>query len=357
VTQIPEDDFDPEEIEPPREVEAISYFGTDFDVHGLVRRLNQSDVRIPSFDPVSDGESDLAGFQRKFVWKRLQMDRFIESLLLGFPVPDIFFVQQSDKSLLVLDGQQRLTTMQKFYAGNFALESVVDVFKGLTYQTLDDEQRRSLDNFFIHATVIRYTASPAGAESIYSIFERLNAGGTNLHPHEIRVALYNGPLVELLRDLNRIPSWRNLYGPANPRLKDQEQILRFIALYLNASGYQRPLKSFLNRFIFDNREMKALDATVLTDVFTRTCDVLDAGLGRSAFRLTTSINSALADAVMVGVARRLEKGPIKKPDKLRPAFERLTVDQRFKDSVARATADEARVDFRLTEATKAFSKV
>ncbi|MFD6803999.1 DUF262 domain-containing protein, partial [Streptomyces cyaneofuscatus] len=98
-------------------LEPLSYFGTDFDVHGLVRRLNQKDIVVPSFDPVADSESDLSGFQRKFVWKKTQMDRFIESLLLGFPIPGIFLVQQPNKQLLVLDGQQRLRTLQRFFSG------------------------------------------------------------------------------------------------------------------------------------------------------------------------------------------------------------------------------------------------
>ena len=46
------------------------------------------------------------------------MDRFIESLLLGYPIPGIFLVQQPDKKLLVLDGQQRLRTLQAFYSGS-----------------------------------------------------------------------------------------------------------------------------------------------------------------------------------------------------------------------------------------------
>jgi Protein of unknown function DUF262 len=114
---LEDDSADEESLETIPELEPLTYFGTDFDVHGLVRRLNAKHIVVPSFDPVIDSLSDVAGFQRKFVWKKTQMDRFIESLLLGFPIPGIFLVQQPDKSLLVLDGQQRLTTLQRFYAG------------------------------------------------------------------------------------------------------------------------------------------------------------------------------------------------------------------------------------------------
>lgn len=346
-----------ENVESPHDAETVSYFGTDFDVHGLVRRLKKGDIQIPSFDPAVQKDGHLAGFQRKFVWRSPQMHKFVESILLGFPVPDIFLVQQKNKTLLVLDGQQRLRTLQKFYDDEFALENTVKRFQGLRYSELDDEQRRALDNFFIHATVIKYSDSPEGAESVYMVFERLNAGGTNLHPHEIRVALYNGGMVSLIRELNSTESWRSLYGPVADRLKDQELILRFIALYLDSDNYERPLKSFLNSFLRSHRGLEGIDSEQVTDVFKKTCAVIDAGIGRAAFRLTNSINSALVDAVMIGVARRLEKGPINVVSRLSDALEGLKALSAFRDAIGRATADEERVKSRLDLATEAFAKV
>ena len=76
----------------------------------------------------------------------------------------------------------------------------------------------------------------------YQLFERLNTGGTNLYPQEIRVALFRGRLVDILREWNGDEHWRDLYGPLSPRLKDQELILRFLAFYLEADDYERPLK-------------------------------------------------------------------------------------------------------------------
>ena len=97
----------------------VTYSGQDFDVEGLVRRLNKQDILIPKFGH-EDERITTAGFQRSFVWTRPQMDRFIESLLLGYPIPGIFLVRQADRRYLVLDGQQRLRTLQHFYNGEFA---------------------------------------------------------------------------------------------------------------------------------------------------------------------------------------------------------------------------------------------
>jgi hypothetical protein len=343
--------------------EPISYFGTDFDVHGLVRRLNEGDIVVPIFNPPGDPEGDLAGFQRAFVWRKYQMDRFVESLLLGYPVPGIFLVQQPDRKLLVLDGQQRLRTLQRFYSGSledgssYVLEHVGEEYVDKGYTELSPEERRALDNNFIHATVIKYDPESGGDESIYQLFERLNASGSNLYPHEIRVALYPGKLVEFVAALNAEPAWRALYGNRSPRLKDQEQILRFLALYIEAAHYTRPLKGFLNNFLKTHRNLEGLNVEDLKARFIATCELLAAGPGGRAFRLTRQVNAALVDSVMVGLTRRLDKGPVDDPSNVTKALNRLLADEEFQTSIARATADEERVATRLQKATDAFAAI
>ena len=343
--------------------EPINYFGTDFDVHGLVRRLNDGDIVVPSFDPAATVASDLSGFQRGFIWKKYQMDRFIESLLLGYPVPGLFFVQQADRKLLVLDGQQRMRTLQAFYRGtmdngqSFVLEDVGNAHKGIRYAALSDEDRRTLDNTFIHATIVKYNSEQDGDDAVYQLFERLNTGGTNLYPHEIRVALYNGAFVELIRNLNDDSSWRLLYGERSTRLKDHELILRFIAFQESVDQYERPLRGFLNDFARAHRQLEGLDKQAISAEFRTVCLSIVDGIGKRAFRIKSVINTALTDAVMVGVARRLRKGRIRNLKDLGTAFETLVKREDFLSAITRATADEDRVKQRIRLSTEAFNKV
>lgn len=156
------------------DLEPVSYQGTDFDAEGLVRRLERQDIVIPSFGH-GDEDVEIASFQRSFVWTKPQMDRFIESLLLGLPIPGIMLVQQTDKRYLVLDGQQRLRTLQAFYSGIhrdrvFSLENVAKQFKGLTYKTLLPEQRRTLDNSFIQATIVKTDGTPVSSNCSTLVF-------------------------------------------------------------------------------------------------------------------------------------------------------------------------------------------
>jgi hypothetical protein len=147
-----------------------------------------------------------------------------------------------------------LRTLQFFYDGilngrEFALKFVEPQFEGLTYKTLSDDQRRLLDNTSFNATIVRQQ-QPAGHESIFLIFERINSGGTSLTAQEIRSALYPDEFQTLLKRLNLMPTWREIFGEQpSARMKDQELILRFFALLHNRKAYKRPMKSFLTDFM------------------------------------------------------------------------------------------------------------
>jgi uncharacterized protein DUF262 len=345
------------------EPEPVTYSGSDFDVDGLVRRQKRGDIVIPTFGHEGEPPIETAGFQRSFVWRRPQMDRFIESLLLGYPIPGIFLVQQTDKRYLVLDGQQRLRTLVAFYEGihdgrEFALQSVAEEFRGLTYRTLSDEQRRTLDNTFIYATIVRSDGTPDSLDAVYQIFERLNAGGTQLTPHEIRVALYAGPFIDLLTSLNAQDAWRSLYGPESPRLRDQEIILRFIALYVSPGNYRRPLKKYLNDFVALHRTTKSLPTEIIRERFSLATDLLLSGPGSPAIRgKGRQVNAALTEAILVGLARRLDTGNAPEPDAVTGAVAELLSDPLLENAISRATADEESVRSRLALSTQAFAQI
>jgi hypothetical protein len=346
---------------------SITSYGADYPVDGLVKRIDSEDIVIPTFDPEVDVADSVAGFQRQFLWTKPQCDRFIESLLLGLPVPGIFLVKQIDGRLLVLDGQQRLRTLQAYYKGilrgqQFTLENVQERYEGLCYDDLDVKDRRRLDDGIIHATIVRQDEPSDDQSSVYLIFERLNTGGTLLHPQEIRVALFRGAFVKLLRDLNQHESWRKLYGKKSSRLKDQELILRFFALLEEWESYQKPMKEFLNNFLGKHRDLKGTGRTkredALRSIFEKTADVVLEAIGSGAFRLRSAVNAAVLDSVMVGIALRLKQsGLIKREDLLKSAYERLIKKQAYLNSVESGTASEESVRQRITAAIEIFAKI
>lgn len=348
-------------FEPEVEAEPVSYSGTDFDVEGLVRRLERGDIVIPNFGH-GDPSLELAGFQRGFVWRKPQMDKFIESLLLGFPIPGLMLVQQMDRRLLVLDGQQRLTTLGAFYSGihdgkEFRLENVAYQFQGLTYRTLDAEQRRRLDNTFIQATIVRTDGSRESLESIYQIFERLNSGGTQLTAHEIRIALYPGELADFVTALNEWEGWRALYGQRSPRVRDHELVLRILALYTRNAEYRRPLKTFLNDFIAEHRDMRRLPADSLRKLFETATNALASADARAHLRRSGQrVNAALLEAVVVAAMQRAARQKDMSSSKIEAALTDLSSRDDLEAAISGSTATEENVKTRLDLATAAFDK-
>jgi uncharacterized protein with ParB-like and HNH nuclease domain len=335
----------------------ISSFGADYDVEGLVKRLERGDILIPPF-------------QRNYVWSLKDASRFIESLLLGLPVPGIFLAKEPDSNrLLVLDGQQRLKTLQFFYNGFFnpqedskkqqvfKLFSVQPKFEGLTYEALDEQDRVKLNDSLIHATIVKQESPQDDDTSVYHVFDRLNSTGRRLTPQEIRTAIDHGKLIDLIKVLNEHESWREIYGKRNSRLKDQELILRFLALYFDGPQYQRPMNEFLNKF---SKKHKDADDTFLQQarkLFTETIDVLSKAVGRRAFRPISTINAAAFDSIMVGLARRIQKAPIKKIDDVTAAYDELLSDTDYLKLISQSTSDESNVEARITKATKKFDGI
>jgi Protein of unknown function DUF262 len=331
---------------------AVTYSTQDYPVDGLVSRLNSGAMLIPQFRG-TDTRVATAGFQRGFVWSKAQMDKFIESLLLGYPIPGIFLVKQSgDKRLLVLDGQQRLETLRRFYEGlhdgrEFALGNVGEAYKGLTYKSLDDNQQRQLNDSFMQATIVEADGSDEVDEAIYQIFERLNSGGTQLTPHEIRVALYAGELVTSIEKLNNDPNWRHLYGKRSKRIRDHELVTRILAMYADSGSYARPMKQFLNNYAAGNRNVD-VTLTAEGELFREAARALDEKVGLSAFRRAGSqLNVAQAEAVMVATMNAAESGM---PEDLSDRITALKEDPAFDASTSRATADTDAVSRRLERA-------
>lgn len=341
---------------------SITAYGADYPVDSLVKRIESGDIIVPRFSWEPDQQTSIVGFQREYVWPRPKADRFVESLLLGLPVPGIFLVKEESGRFLVLDGHQRLYTLHAFYQGvvhgeEYRLAGVQERFNGRRYKDLDIEDRRRLDDSIIHATVVRQDEPSADQSSIYVVFERLNTGGVNLQPQEIRVALYHGELVRVLRALSENPNWRALYGRKSRRLKDMELILRFFAFHFHAGSYNAPMKDFLNRYMASNRALQRQDETALRTAFEPTVALILEAIGPGGIRLVRAVNAALADSVMTGIARRLAKGPVTDRSGLKKAYDGLVRDSDYRVAVETGTSQEANVHTRLRLATAAFLDV
>src|SRR5690606_8817195 len=192
----------------------------------------------------------------------------IESLLIGLPVPQVFLYEEKRNSFLVIDGQQRLLSLYFFAKGRFPRpkirgelrgqlgEGLLDEgfleddkyfepfkltlpkspngtanrFHGLSYKGLK-EDKTSLDLRTMRNMVVKQV-SPDGNSAVFEIFSRLNTGGVNLTPQEIRASLYHSDLLTGVISLNQDEGWRRIVGQPSPdaRMRDTEFLLRSLAL-------------------------------------------------------------------------------------------------------------------------------
>jgi hypothetical protein len=332
----------------------ISTSGRDYDVLDLVHRLRNGDIVVPTF-------------QRGYVWSLRDASRFIESLLFGLPVPNIFLsVEPETQKLLVVDGRQRLSTIHFFYEGiwpiskrEFALRGTGQKgkYEGATYKSLPDADKRRLDHAPMRASIIKQESPSEDSSSIYHVFERLNTSGVSLTPQEIRAAIYHGEFSDLIGGLNKNKLWREIYGPENKFMRDQELILRFFAFYYNLQNYSAPMKEFLNKFMAWNRHLARIPAARLSVLFTATIALISEAIGKQAFRPIRSFNTAVFDSVMVAVAKRLMAGPRPSFEGIRASYEKLSANDEFLLITQHSTGHPTNVDRRFEMAIAAFGSI
>ena len=334
----------------------ITSYGIDYDVEGIVRRLQRGEIFMPPY-------------QRSFVWARRVASRFIESLILGLPVPGVFLAHDPVTSrLTVIDGQQRLRSLQFYYQeefepastdrarSRFGLTGVHPRLLNRSYLGLDEADRLNLDNAVIHATIVRQESPPDDDTSVFQIFERLNSGGTLLRAQEMRRALYAGPLLDRIQELNNDQDWRAVFGRPHSRLKDQEPILRFLALFFSRDTYRRPMADFLSRFAKAHRSGPAEFLEDAASLFLRTIRTFNQAKGARSFRLDRSLNAAVFDSMSVGLATRLHQSDfVPDPAAVATVHDHLLAEHEYHLAVSRSTADEAFLRVRVEQAIAAFS--
>ena len=227
----------------------ITFSPVDMVVDSICIQIKREIIRIPPF-------------QRVFVWDKGRASRFIESLALGLPVPQVFVFETKPNRWDIIDGQQRLLSIFYFWKGMFPkkkdvvglhtktqnAEGVIcapgdfdggDFVKfrlvlpgnnlnGLDFPSLDEKKQISLKT--VRMVVIR-PHQPEDHRAASEIFSRLNTGGIKLSPQQVRLCVYESDFLSAVEDMNNDENWRALLGykMSSPTKKDSEMILRSFA--------------------------------------------------------------------------------------------------------------------------------
>jgi hypothetical protein len=268
----------------------ITSWGADLSFRELITMYEEEELLKPEL-------------QRKYVWEKPEASRFIESLLLGLPVPSIFLAEAKNETKLIIDGYQRIMTVYDYVRGIFSRDNktfkltnskkINERWRGKAFSELLESDQRKIKKSTIHAIIFVQNHPKGEDTSLFQIFERINTTGKTLTAQEIRNCVYQGKLNALLFGLNKDPIWRKMLGRTeeDPRMLDMEFILRFFALQdpliKTTKKNQIALKQHLNTFMGKHPDAdKAIDSTIegFEAVFTETIRVVHAKLGKTAFQ-------------------------------------------------------------------------
>ncbi len=347
-----------------------------------VRRIfpQRLDLPISTIENMVEDQIDLNPlFQRRDVWDVNKQSRFIESLLMNVPVPPVFLGETTYGRYDVLDGRQRLTAVLKFIRNEYALKGLrvwSDINK-LRYRDLvDKELDRALTRRFIPAIALMKESSP---EAKYDVFDRLNTGGMQLEPMEIRNAIFRGPFTLLLHELSANARFAELWGivldpkarKANTlykRMRDLELVLRFFALSdaQGSSGPGRPaFKEYLNKYLAKRNADAEQDRDTLIgcrEQFNRAVANCHQVFGAEAFisPRTGKRSAPLADALMYSLSH--VEGELLQPggvaDEVASAIQRLALNNKeFDEALTSGTNGRSKIEKRLSLAKQAVDSV
>ncbi|HQZ67494.1 MAG TPA: DUF262 domain-containing protein [Planctomycetaceae bacterium] len=336
----------------------INSWGADLSFRELITQYKDGDLLKPEM-------------QRNYVWDKTEASRFIDSLLLGLPVPSIFLAKTAASRMLIVDGYQRIMTVNDYVRGIFSTDEKVfkltrsskinPRWRGKAFAELSESEQRKIRSTTIHCIIFQQIKPRNNDTSLYQIFERINSSGRTLLPQEIRNCVYQGDFNKLLLRLNLNSSWRTLYGLEKPdsRMRDIEFVLRFFAL---ASGkLQEAVSESISLKKFLNDCMGAEDANDIASlerreaVFVRVTRFLLEHMGEQAFqnispkqpeKSSGRFNPTIFDSIMIATARALDQDITPIASQLRERRLRLLQDPEYQDLIRIRTTKVERINRR-----------
>lgn len=228
-------------------------------------------------------------FQRKSgLWSEKQKSQLIESLILRIPLPAFYFDGSKNDKWVVIDGLQRLTTIKDFFVDKKLSLSGLEFLRDLDGTTIDD-MPRSYIRRMKETQVITYIINPGAPINLkYNIFKRINTGGLELAPQEIRHALYQGMATEYLKELAGYDEFKKAtgYSVKTDRMLDREFVLRFISFYeLGVNEYKGSIDLFLNTGMdYINKNYNSKYADNIRNIFKMVLNISISIFDKYSFR-------------------------------------------------------------------------
>ncbi len=328
----------------------LSLYPIDYPFETLVSRINANPPKL-KLDPE---------FQRKYKWDKdgwVRSSRFIESCLMRIPLPSCYFAENEESKHLVIDGLQRLTTINRFFNDEFALEGLT-IFKELEGKKFSElgSFQTELETTTIRCIVLRKD-NPKSL--IREIFSRLNQGAVALTDQEIRHAIYPGSLDRLLSELAQLPDIARfgLAENTDPKsgLEPEEQVLRYFAFSDDKTldGFENNLKGFLDDYMEAKSALSDEDIKEYRDRFGTALSLCKEVFGDDVFVNPTADRKRKGlvhyDLIMTTVGELSREIAIAKKGKIKQAYENLCASESFKKTLSGGLQNKGAIVRRRSE--------
>lgn len=239
----------------------------------MANYLNSTTYSITWFKKVYEaGELQMSPpFQRNPVWTEREKSFLIDSILNGYPIPEIYIqeivTEKGDAAYVIVDGQQRIRAVLDFIEGNFEIyEGESDKWSGLSFDDLSVEEKK---RFFSYKFVVR-TLPDISDDEIRSIFKRINKNNVRLNAQELRQSTYSGDFILSMRKISDKEYWKDLpiFTPEKVRrMLDVEYISELTIAYLNGPQNKKEKLDYY----YEMYEREYHDADMVEAVFDKVC--------------------------------------------------------------------------------------
>jgi len=297
-------------------------------------------------------------FQRNLVWKPDQKSKFIESVILNFPLPPWYVNQTVEGKYIIVDGLQRTTTLHQFVNNEFGLSGLEALPKLNGYnfsqlQELPGDYQTRIEDKKLNIYVIRPSVP---LKVVYDIFNRINTGGTNLERQEVRNCIFSGKSTKLLKELSEQEYFKRAIdnGISPKRMKDREVILRYLAfnIFDHEQDYQGDLNNFVEKAMKKINLMSDLEIEVLKKDFERVMNLTFDFFADKNFRLPKDqdrgkINVAVFESVSYFFSRSSDEFLINNKESIKNNFNKLLKNQDYLNSIKYGTSSKAKFNTRL----------
>ncbi len=303
------------------------------------------------------------------LWGGNKPSRLIESILLGLRLPAFYFEEVSKKEYKVIDGLQRCCVVKDFCVDNkFELRNLefLGNFEGKKYEDFNFEIRRDIRRLPITVNILE-RGSPDQVKFI--LFQRLNSGGLELTKQEIRNAIFQGDVVNLIKSMRPNFDFATEGVVSNKRKEADDFICRFITFYISSyEDYEPDLDSYIMKSLSLLRdEWSTNDRDKMFSDFKKAMEISYNIFGNDAFRKRFNkedkrgrINKAYFE-VLSNIFARLNNREkdllLTKKDVLKNELIELMNDSSFERSLSAGTGNKDNVVRRFSSIKEVVSKI